>query len=435
MIPLEMKPKIKELHNAFFKEEFIKEFIYMFLKDSRDFNFDDEISKDFKELLIKAKKEYEDKKKEDEKKKKKKISISKNLVSKEKMLTIKEFKCLFMYANSLLIEEEYSELIKKEKQFGNYLIKLDKKVFNSKVRTRCYDIYKKNGKKDIELINNFEELFKENFYKNRMCRNIGVIKFKNIENMNEVQREGIESKDWCAYLYTFLLGISVCPYCNSQYIYTYQNKNKGKIRAELDHCFPKVHHPFLAVSLFNLVPSCSQCNSSLKGSTDIGIDSVMNVFTESFLDKYKFYIHSEKSIESFIGNSLDYDIKIVYDKNYPHSVRLKKFIESFHIENRYNFFKKYLNEQIYYQVNHSKSYNNFLQELLKDIPDKESIHIHRRKYIEERNENRLLGKLVSDILDDKELTINNFETNNNFETKNYKETFLDEKTLKQDMNT
>ncbi len=414
MIPLEMKPKIKELHKSFFKEEFKKEFIYMFLKDNREFNFKSEISEEFKELLIEAKVEYEEKKEEHEKNEKKKATDTKlrsfcnNLIIKNQLLNTGEFKELFVYADSLLIEEEYSELLKKEKQFGNFLIRLNKKIFNPKVTTNSYDNYKKKKKKEkikfFELIYNFEELFKEKLYKNRMCRNINIKKFKNIEKMSEVEKEKIESKDWCAYVYTFLLGISVCPYCNSQYIYTYQNENKGKMRAELDHCFPKVHHPFLAVSLFNLIPSCSQCNGSLKGDEDIKIDSVMNVFTESFLDEYKFYIHSEKSIESFIGNSLDYDIKIVYAKDFSDSVRLKKFIDSFHIENRYNFFKKYLNEQIYYQVNHSQSYNNFLEKLLEKLPNKILIDDHKKKYMEERHENRILGKLVSDILNDKEST-------------------------------
>lgn len=66
-------------------------------------------------------------------------------------------------------------------------------------------------------------------------------------------------------------GVSVCPYCNRAYTFFVENKPRAasrNIRPELDHFYPKRDRRYmhLALSLYNLVPSCPQCNQ-LKGKT------------------------------------------------------------------------------------------------------------------------------------------------------------------------
>lgn len=53
------------------------------------------------------------------------------------------------------------------------------------------------------------------------------------------------------------LQVRTCPYCNR--VYTTHARSSG-IRPSLDHFFPKSKHPYFALSLFNLVPSCDYCN-------------------------------------------------------------------------------------------------------------------------------------------------------------------------------
>ncbi len=56
------------------------------------------------------------------------------------------------------------------------------------------------------------------------------------------------------------LGITVCPYCNRQYINNTIDL-KGKRRScQLDHFYPKSDYEHLALSFFNLIPVCSHCN-------------------------------------------------------------------------------------------------------------------------------------------------------------------------------
>jgi hypothetical protein len=67
------------------------------------------------------------------------------------------------------------------------------------------------------------------------------------------------------------LNRNTCTYCNRLYTVTVikPRQNAGieeKItRPQFDHWYAKVHRPALALSWYNLIPSCSVCNSSVKG--------------------------------------------------------------------------------------------------------------------------------------------------------------------------
>lgn len=54
------------------------------------------------------------------------------------------------------------------------------------------------------------------------------------------------------------ISLGSCPYCNRNYIFTINKK--GSIKPEIDHLYPKSIYPYLAVSYFNLIPSCPTCN-------------------------------------------------------------------------------------------------------------------------------------------------------------------------------
>lgn len=54
------------------------------------------------------------------------------------------------------------------------------------------------------------------------------------------------------------ININTCPYCNRNYIY--HLSKTSKIKPQIDHFFPKSIYPFLAVSFYNLIPSCQTCN-------------------------------------------------------------------------------------------------------------------------------------------------------------------------------
>lgn len=60
-----------------------------------------------------------------------------------------------------------------------------------------------------------------------------------------------------------LMKVSVCPYCNRQYITVLNKTEKGT--ATFDHYYREKTYPIFKLTLYNLVPSCYTCNSVLKG--------------------------------------------------------------------------------------------------------------------------------------------------------------------------
>lgn len=74
---------------------------------------------------------------------------------------------------------------------------------------------------------------------------------------------------WDRHKFITALGIKVCPYCNRQYISSYEDgTDDSKTTADADHYYPKAQYPILQMNIFNLVPSCNVCNSKTKGSSD-----------------------------------------------------------------------------------------------------------------------------------------------------------------------
>jgi len=75
-------------------------------------------------------------------------------------------------------------------------------------------------------------------------------------------------KIWNRHIFITSLGIKVCPYCNRQYITSYENDEaESKTTADADHYYPKAQYPILQMNIFNLVPSCNVCNSKMKGAS------------------------------------------------------------------------------------------------------------------------------------------------------------------------
>jgi hypothetical protein len=63
--------------------------------------------------------------------------------------------------------------------------------------------------------------------------------------------------------------LRICPYCHLHHLNLHTAPGKKlTLRPPLDHFYPKGRYPYLATALFNLVPSCEQCNSRIKLARD-----------------------------------------------------------------------------------------------------------------------------------------------------------------------
>ncbi|KAB0443986.1 HNH endonuclease [Lysinibacillus fusiformis] len=164
---------------------------------------------------------------------------------------------------------------------------------------------------------------------------------------------------WGAYEYLIKLNCNICPYCDRQFVYTFNTGTK-KVRAEIDHFLPKFNYPYLALSIMNLVPSCHQCNSSCKGTKDPIDKSIIHPFIRGFDNHVSIEINPYDSY-ALEGVNTNFDIEfIVSTTNNELKRQLNNSINMFALEETYAAHKFYIRDLL----RKAYIYNN---SMLKDI--------------------------------------------------------------------
>ena len=132
-----------------------------------------------------------------------------------------------------------------------------------------------------------------------------------------------------------------CYYCNIDYINIYEqqekNKKEFKNKFTLDHFIDKGDYPYLALSIFNLIPSCYACNSKIKKSVKFYSNEKLkntNPFLETFEfhKKVKFKLLLDDSCKNLHIKSKD-DIDITLKEQFTD--KYDKYIEIFKLNERY----------------------------------------------------------------------------------------------------
>lgn len=202
------------------------------------------------------------------------------------------------------------------------------------------------------------------------------------------------------------LDVKVCPYCNRNYILNFQKKGKENATAQLDHFFDKKKYPYLAISIYNLVPSCGTCNQR-KSTIE---ETIFYPYLESFNNSVKFSLKGIRSRNELIKENLDFfdekrielDYKILNDKD-----KVEKHIEVFNIKNLYNEHKDIVSELLQKSVIYSDDYlESLLDEyegtLFKNRED--LLRLITGGYIDDTDINkRPLSKLIKDISEELDL--------------------------------
>lgn len=95
------------------------------------------------------------------------------------------------------------------------------------------------------------------------------------------------------------IGHNTCTYCNRQYTITIgaDEKDPSITRPQFDHWFPKESFPLLSLNLYNLIPSCSICNSTAKGREIFGLDTHIHPYLQT-KDEPDFNFHPAFSTEA-----------------------------------------------------------------------------------------------------------------------------------------
>ncbi|MDA2169283.1 hypothetical protein PDN18_25615 [Bacillus cereus] len=150
--------------------------------------------------------------------------------------------------------------------------------------------------------------------------------FKKIFNYNKFNKTGINK--WTAYDFCQQLNINVCPYCNRMYTSTIRNSEKNIIRPALDHYIPQSKCPIFGLSFYNLIPSCTNCNSYIKR------DDKKFTFDEDVLNKY---MHPYIDDENFKFQFRPFDISVYNGNKEEISIEVEKPIAP-KIKNTLDFF-------------------------------------------------------------------------------------------------
>ena len=140
-----------------------------------------------------------------------------------------------------------------------------------------------------------------------------------------------------------------CHYCNMDSVHVYSvSADKKKNHFTLDHYIPQSKCCFLAISLFNFVPSCYTCNSKLKKIELLSKDNKdLHKFSPTHSDYPKtgnleFSLITEKTINIFDYNSNNkYRLLKEIDLNVePTENKNNRLVDVLHIKQRYSIYKE-----------------------------------------------------------------------------------------------
>lgn len=190
--------------------------------------------------------------------------------------------------------------------------------------------------------------------------------------------------------YTFLenLGITVCPYCEEEYIEILHGENGQVLRtAQVDHFFPKSKFPALAMCFFNLVPCGPNCNR-IKLENPLG----MSPFEEEI--ESCTWLYPDLPIGVQMENVTEEDCTI----HFHPQVGMQSNVETLCLEERY---KKHRKTAYDYLRNTQLYTEEKIDELVRTglFPSREAVyHLLFDLPLPGDTEQKLLSKLRRDIV-------------------------------------
>ena len=195
------------------------------------------------------------------------------------------------------------------------------------------------------------------------------------------------------------LDIHTCYFCNIDFINAFKSTTKGsKNGFTLDHFINKAKYPFLALSLYNLIPSCYICNSKLKRSEtlwDINGD-IEKVSPSS--NKFKF--DEKVKFKSFLsGNVLNINSKKDFDifLKEEGSNDYDKYIDILRLDERYAYHKRHVLEMIKKREIYPDSRIEELAQLTKQTTEKVKQDLFGTSLYDDDLSTRSLSKFTKDI--------------------------------------
>jgi len=195
---------------------------------------------------------------------------------------------------------------------------------------------------------------------------------------------------WNAYALVDLHKLRVCPYCHAAHL-NFHVRSFKDMRPPLDHFYPRSRYPYLGTSFYNLIPSCHQCNSSVKGSRN-PIDKNLIHPYEIDESHIRFRLKSAKPVDKPLKPD---DIEICIDVSSSSGADLS--VEFFALRGRYQWYKHEVAE-VHDRLLSQRDKTGTLGRLV-------GVKRYVYGFSENKSRERVLGRCIKDIVADLERRI------------------------------
>lgn len=218
-----------------------------------------------------------------------------------------------------------------------------------------------------------------------------------------------KKKQYDAYDLAGNLNINTCTYCNRLYTITVvKGVSAGEhiTRPQFDHYFSKSEYPLLALSFYNLIPSCAVCNSTLKGDQNFSMDTHIHPYVDDCINNFRFsFTPDNTSSLKGRGKNLQVTIETDSDKDKKLVEKIHRTFDVFKIIDTYNGHTDEVRDLILLKEVMSEKYLEILKKTYKlTISDDELYRLAFGAYQDESEfHKRPFSKLKKDLL--KELGI------------------------------
>ncbi|CAI8913718.1 hypothetical protein [Chryseobacterium sp. IT-36CA2] len=206
-----------------------------------------------------------------------------------------------------------------------------------------------------------------------------------------------KSRKYGTYELAKKLNVRICCYCNRNYTTTVISSDSKISRPQFDHFYYKKKYSLLALSFYNLIPSCSLCNTTLKGEKDYNI---LHPYVENIINDFKFDVIPQ-NITTLLNVNDDFKLGVVKkNENNILNPKLDENIKLFKLKEIYASNGSEIKDLYFLRYKYSDKY---LEELHKMTKEKfTQSELFRLAFGSEINEvdfeKRPFSKLKKDIL-------------------------------------
>jgi len=263
----------------------------------------------------------------------------------------------------------------------------------------------------ISIDNNLKEMFPsistdDGFYIEPIRRILllKIFNYKKFSNntSNGFQKDVHKTEYWERYDLAKALNINTCAYCNRIHTITVIKENgKGVASPSMDHFFDKSKFPLFALSFYNLIPSCTNCNSTLKGQKTFDLDNYLHPYLSGF-DDHATFSYVPNDADAADGNSDNLMVYLKPKKGSPIEKQVKGNIELFELDQIYSQHADYVQELI---KKKEMSNDRYLDILMNDTYRGLNLSLEEayrlafgNYYNEEDFQKRPMAKMIKDLV-------------------------------------